>query len=183
MSNYVNSAYRSATEQGIPVPKIVMRMVRSMVQDFAQTNELFDGEENSDEKIARYILDTVEDWNGTPPLLVNRIEPLDLVTDPRIQGARPIIQLGAAVRLLRSTIAKLGRNDMPYTAGNVNAQPNAVWRNLQAIVSEWSTEYENKKTQFKVGQNISDSYGGGGYRAAQTEYYDGYDGDNLYFIL
>jgi len=177
------SSYRTATEQGIPIPTIMIRMVRSMVQDYAQTNELFDGEENSNEKIARYILDTIEDWNGTPPLLSDRLEPLDLVTNNRFHGARPIIQLGSAVRLLRSTILKLARNDMPYTAGNVNAQPNAVWRNLQAIVSEWSAEYENKKTQFKVGQNISVAYGDGGYRAGQTEYYDGYDGDNLYFII
>jgi hypothetical protein len=154
-----------------------------MLQDYPETNELFLGEENSDEKIARYILDTVEDWNGTPPLLSTALEPIDLSTQPRFQGARSIIQLGAMVRVLRSTIVKLARNDLDYTAGNITARPNAVWRNLQALVTEYNQEYEQKKQQFKASQNISAAYGDAGYRAGQTEYYDGYDGDNLFLLL
>jgi hypothetical protein len=162
----------------IRVPKTIVRQVRSLIQDYPYVNELFEGEESSDEKIARHLIEMVEDWNSTPPLLNHRITPLDLLTT-RFSGPRTWLVNATAARVLKAVIFKLARNAVSFTAGNVTIQPNDVWRNLQPLVQELETEYKANKVSFRIAQNVSSAYGDGGYRSALTEHYYGLDADMI----
>jgi hypothetical protein len=167
----------------IRVPKVLVRQVRSLIQDFPTVNELFEGEESSDEKIARHLVEVIEDWNGTPPLLSFKLDPLTLQSQVNFQGPRTWIVNATAARVLRSVMFKLARNDVPYTAGSVTIQPSSVWRNLQPLVQEMEAEYRANKQGFKIAQNVSGAFGDGGYRAALTEHYYGTDADMIAITL
>lgn len=166
----------------IAVPRRIVNDVRSLLQDYTETNELYDGKENSDEKIARYIIDVLEDFNSTPPIFRFRLVPIQLET-AQWSIIRPLITTGTAARVLRSVMTKLARNDVPYTAGNVNMQPNAVWQSLARVYDDYKQEYEAKKAATKVAMNVSMLYGGGPYGVALTEYYDGIETDSIYVVI
>jgi hypothetical protein len=181
----------------VQVPMSVIRDVRSMVSDYAQTNETHEGEESSDEKIGRYIHQVVSDFNGTPPVFRAGIEPMALLM-PMAGPVRALIITGASARLLRSIMIKLARNDVPYTANNVSIQRNAVWRNLQPLVSEMQQEYEQKKLQLKQAANVAGGWGGtggaggidamlttpdGGWRAMLTDQYGGRDLESVFITI
>jgi hypothetical protein len=172
-----------SSNRTIMVPKALVRQVRSLIQDYPFVNELFEGEESGDEKIARHLVEIIEDWNGTPPLLSSKLNPITLQGDANFQGPRTWIINATAARVLRSVMFKLARNDMPYTGGNVTIQPNSVWRNLQPLVQEMEAEYRANKQGFRIAQNVSGAFGDGGYRAALTEHYYGTDADMIAITL
>lgn len=150
------------------VPTKMVQQVRLFIQDYVQTNELFDGQEVTDETLARYIVDTLDDWNSTPPMLSYMLDFSMLMTTPKFQGPRRWIADMAAGRVLRMLIIKRAKQDIPFTAGNVNVQPNAVWRNLEAIYQTIKAEYDSNKMQFKTAENMS-----GAYTVSHTEMWDG----------
>ena len=154
-----------------------------MLADYPQTNEVFSGEENSDEKLARYIVLAFDDWNSMPPLLRLRLSPIDVVASEKYMMLRSLMLDKSMVRILRSTIAKLARNDVPYQAGNVTMQRNAVWRGLMEIANQMDADYERRAQAAKVGINVSRGYGDGGYRASLTEYYDGIEADAIMVVI
>ena len=160
----------SQSNSPIGVPLSLIRQVRSFVQDYAQVNELFDGQESTDELIGRCLVDTIDDWNFTPPLLGVNYTLTNLIDTPSLGAIRKNVVDMAAARLLRILVIKHARQDVPYTAGNVNIQPHAIWRNLENIIAQLEAKYESFKMRYKVAQNVT-----GGYRAVLTELYDGYD--------
>lgn len=181
----------------VAVPRSVIRAVRSTIGDYASTNELHEGEENSNEKIGRYILQTLDDFNGIAPVFGEGVEPMALAV-PAAGPIRSIIITGAAARLLRSVSLKLARNDVPVTMGNVTLQRNSVWRGLQQMAAEMRQEFEQKAHALKVSANISGAWGGGddtagtgvkfftpggGWRAVMTEMYDALDNDSVYLTI
>lgn len=186
-----------ASVHHVPVPLAVVRDVRSMIGDYPGTNELHEGEENSDEKLARYIVQTVDDFNGTPPVFRGGIEPLALLM-PMAGPIRSLIILGASARILQATMLRLARNDVAYTANNVSIQRNSVWRNLQPLVSEMKNDYEQKKMQLKQAANVAGGWGGtggtggidallttpsGGWSAMLTDQYGGMDLESIYITI
>lgn len=152
------------------VPNRLVHQVRTFIQDFAPVNELFQGEESSDALIARAIVDTLADWNYTPPVLNYRITPTDLITQEQYAGVRRAVIDMAGARVLRIISIKHARQDIPYTAGNVNVQPHAVWRNIEGIFASIRAEYESVKKDLKVAENCR-----GGWTYGNTEMYDGLD--------
>jgi hypothetical protein len=181
----------------IYVPLSVVRDVRSNILDYAHTNEIHEGEENSDERIARYINQTVDRFNGIPPILGSGIQPLALLM-PMAGPIRSLIITGATARLLRSVMLKLARNDMPFTANNVTTQPNSVWRSMQAIIQGMEQEFDQDARQLKVAANLGGGWGGyggagninalfhvpdGGWRAILTDMYDGVDSESMYVTI
>jgi|688.fasta_scaffold597893_2 hypothetical protein len=160
----------SQSNNPIGVPLILIRQVRAFVQDYAQVNELFDGQESTDELIGRCLVDTIDDWNYTPPLIGVNYSLAQLIELPALGAIRKNVVDMAAARLLRILVIKHARQDIPYTAGNVNIQPHSIWRNLEGIIAQMEAKYENFKLRYKSAQNVT-----GGYRATMTELYDGYD--------
>ena len=165
------------------VPGSLVRQLRSMLADYPQTNEVFQGEESSDEKLARYIVLAADDWNSLPPILRTTLAPIDVVAVESYYMVRPLLLDGAMIRVLGSIIAKLARNDVPFQAGNVTMQRNAMWRNLTEIRREMKSDYQQHATSAKVAINVSSFYGDGGYRAALTEHSAGLEADAISVVL
>ena len=159
-----------SSEFTVRVPKKLIKQVRRFVQDYPEVNELFEGEETTDQQIARYLVDVVEQWNSTPPLITSAELNLNaLVMNPALRGVRKNIVDAAAARIMSSIVLKLARNDMPYTAGNVTIQPHAVWRNLQPIVQDMKIEFKQFLQEYKIALNIQGAWG-----SVHTEMYVGH---------
>lgn len=174
-NDYVNQG-----EGGIVVPKQLVRQVRRLIQDYPEVNEIFEGEETSDMQLARFLVDMIDDWNYTPPLAPSAmINAVSLVKSPSLSGARKWVVDAAAARAMKSTIMKLARNDMPYTAGNVTIQPNSVWRNLQPIVQDIEIQYREFRDRYKISKNSEAAYG-----VTHSELYIGtYDEREGYLVV
>jgi len=169
--------------RSVVVPGSLVRMLRSMLVDYPQTNELFEGEENSDEKLARYLVLAFDDWNSTPPILRYQLAPIDVVAVTAFYPFRPLVLTSALCAVLQSTMLKLARNDVPYQAGNVTMQRNAPWRNLIELQRQIKLENAQRVTAAKVSLNVAGFYGDGGYRAMLTEHYDGLEADAISVVI
>lgn len=153
----------------IHVPRQLVKQVRRFVQDYAEVNELFEGEETADQTIAEYIVDEVFAWNATPPIIAGAdINPISLVASPGLRGVRKWLVDATSARLMKSVVIKLARNDMPYTAGNVTVQPSAVWRNLQPIIQDLELQYKEFRQNYKIQRNSEAAYG-----VVHSEFYVG----------
>lgn len=144
----------------VHVPRQLVKGVRRFMQDFVEVNELFEGEETADQVLAEYIVDECAAWNAEPPMThYADISPISLVANARLRGVKKWIIDATAARALKSVIMKLARNDMPYTAGNVTVQPNAVWRNLQPIVQDLELQYKEFRRNYKISKNAESAFG------------------------
>lgn len=152
------------------VPKQLVKRVRGFVQDFAEVNELFEGEETANETIARYVADVVAAWNVHPPIdMSSQINPISLVMNPALAGVAVHIVNATSARVLKSVMFKLARNDMPYTAGNTSVQPNSVWRNLQPMIQDLEIQFREFRDAYKIQKNTEGAYG-----ASHSQLYVGY---------
>lgn len=140
------------------VPVLLITQVREILQDYRNINELFEGEELSDEQIGRFIVDTIDDWNYTPPILNPLITPTSVLTN-RAEGAiRVAIVKGSAIRGKKLLIYRHAKNDMPFTGGNITVQAHGIWANLFKLLELEQAEFQNTKTQIKVALNIRGAY-------------------------
>jgi hypothetical protein len=162
----------SQSDLSSAVPMKLIQQVRTFIQDFAPTNELFQGQEVTDELIGRCIVDTIDDWNGTPPILAYQISGYLLMSQVRFQGVRKNIVDMSGARVLRILSIKHARNDIPFTAGNVNVQSHSIWRNLENIIGMIKQDYDTYKAQFKLAENLNNCY-----TISYTEMWDGFISD------
>jgi hypothetical protein len=141
---------------------------------------LVEGEETSDQQIARLMIDEIDAWNYTPPIIqAAYINAVSLVAVPSLGGVRKWIVDATAARTLKSVVMKLARNDMPYTAGNVTVQPNAVWRNLQPIIQDLELQYKEFRQNYKIAKNSEAAFG-----VSHSELYVGvYDNREGYVVV
>lgn len=162
------------------VPKQLVRQVRRFVQDYVEVNELFEGEETSDQQIAAYMVDEIQTWNYTPPIIMSaEINAVSLVAVPTLGSVRKWIIDATSARVMKSVLFKMARNDMPYTSGNVTIQPNAVWRNMQPIIQDLELQYKEFRDRYKIAKNADAAYG-----VAYSELYVGvYDNREGYLVV
>jgi hypothetical protein len=145
------------SDSGIPVPIKLVSQVRDQIQDHTATNELFEGMELTDLQIAKFIVDTVDDWNYTPPPLTV-LSPTDLIATATNGAIRVAVLKGASAKCLRVLAMRHAKNDMPFTAGNTTIQAHAIWRNILQLAETLTGEYETSKVRIKVGLNIQNAY-------------------------
>lgn len=162
----------SQSDDSRPVPLKLINQVRTFIQDYAPTNELFQGQEVTDDLLGKCLIDILDDWNGTPPILSYTLGFTHLMQQPRFQGVRRMIVDMAGARALRIISIKHAKNDIPFTAGNVNIQAHSVWRNLENIIAMIKADYDNFKAQFKVAENMTNAY-----TISYTEMWDGFIND------
>lgn len=161
----------------VAVPKNLVRAVRRFIQDYPEVNDLIaSSEEATDETIARFIVDVVDEWNATPPIIHPMLDPANVGLNPNLMGIRTQIVNAASARTLKSAMIRMARNDMPYTAGNVTVQTNAVWRNLQPILQDLEIQYKQFRLDYKVAQNISGAWGVAHSDFLMATYQTGRDG-------
>lgn len=167
-------------EDVILVPKQLVKQVRRFMQDYVEVNEIYEGEETADNTLARYLVDEIDAWNATPPIIRQAtINAISLVAVDTLGGVRKWIVDATAARALKSVVIKLARNDMPYTAGNVSVQPNSVWRNLQPIIQDIELQYKEFRQNYKISKNVEAAYG-----TTHSEMYVGiYDNREGYLVV
>lgn len=148
----------------VQVPIEIVNTVRTLLSDFGVTNELVEGKEWSDEWIARNIVSVVADFNTVPPVLDEKVSVVALYSDS-FADLKHWVEEAAVARILRFGSIRLARNALPYTAGSINYDPNAVWQNYKALGDELWQEWTVKRDQKKLSMNVD-----GGWGVANTDY-------------
>lgn len=126
--------------------------VRLFMRDHPELNRLIAGEEHSNRQIVWAILDTLDDFNTTPPFTR-----FDLSTFP----SRSLLLRGVACALLESVGILQTRNHLSFSDGGITVGINDKTQFIQAWLQVFRNAYEDKKTKLKVSYNIESAWGGG----------------------
>tara|TARA_B100000886_G_C20408326_1_gene485847 strand:+ start:1424 stop:1954 length:531 start_codon:yes stop_codon:yes gene_type:complete len=151
-----NKLSPEASARSIP-PKLLdaIALVRAKLRDFPELNRLIEGRETSDREIAFAIVDAIDDFNTTPPLLgsytIENFPSMSLL----IRGA--IINVLESVGLLQT------RNQMSYSDGQgvgVGISDKAPL--LLNWIQLYQGQYEQKKFRLKQALNLGNALNGSG---------------------
>lgn len=149
----------------IEVPVIFVNEVRELLSDDEESNELFEGTEFSDQRLAKHLVAVVQDWNLTPPVLdVDLTVAFLLANDGDLRQIRMWVIEATVARALRFGAIRGARNQMAYQAGSVTFDPNQNWQNYISLANQMWEEWERRKRDKKVSLNIE-----GGYHVAHTD--------------
>jgi hypothetical protein len=146
----VNASIDQSVTQGriLDNPSKLINYVRAYLRDYPELNRLLSGQETSDRQIAQSIVNAVDDWNSTPPLLT----PVSIQTFPSLS----LLLQGSVIYLLQSVAMLQLRNHLSYSDGQgqqistSDKSPQLMaWANLMA------SQYESKKFRLKKALNIT----------------------------
>ena len=142
-----------------PLWRLAVNIVRTSIRDDPRLNRLITGEETNDRMIAWAIVDCLDNFNITPPLLNPPFELYHfLAADGRISGFS-MIRVGTVARLLESIIHLKMRNYMSYSDGGVTVTTEEGVPQLMQLKGAMEQYYENIKREYKVAKNISRAMG------------------------
>lgn len=151
-----SKAIEPSVQAGIP-PKLlnVIAAVRAKMRDYAQLNRLVAGQETSDRQIAFAIMEAIDDFNTTPPLIGS----FTLDTFP----STSLLINGAVIFTLESVGLLQTRNQMNYSDGQgVQVGVNDKAPMLMQWIGRFQQQYENKKMRLKQAINLNHALNGGG---------------------
>jgi hypothetical protein len=144
----------------------VIQAVRLFMRDFPQFNRLIEGEESNDRMIAFALVDAVDEFNNSPPLL----GPFDLSTFPSIHL---LIRMTVA-SLLDSVVLLNSRNYLQYHDGGGTFSTSAS--NVQMLMN-WANMLKStnaqKIRQLKIAINIQGALGNPGL-SSEYDWVHGY---------
>lgn len=129
-----------------------IQLVRSYMRDYPELNRLIAGEESNNRQIAWAILDTLDDFNTTPPF--TRFGMQDF-------PSRSLLLRGVVCTLLESIGILQTRNHLQFSDGGITVGVNDKTPFLQAWIQLFRNGYEDKKLKIKVAYNIESAWGGG----------------------
>lgn len=128
------------------------RYLRLFTRDTPQLNRLTRKEESDNEMFDFALEMAISDWNSTTPIL-------GAVTIQNFPSLFLLMQ-GAAIQLLISQGILQARNELQYNAGGSSF----VRSNKSNYYMQWAinlqNQYELKKRNIKIQQNISRGWGG-----------------------
>lgn len=130
------------------------RLLRLFLNDTPELNRLIRQEESTDPKLDLALLLTIDDFNTTPPLLGN----YTIENFPSIW----MLIYGAAIQTLRSAGLLQSRNELVYSSGGVSVRVFDKTQLYQSWIAQFVAEYERKKQNFKIAQNIGAAMGNPG---------------------
>lgn len=131
--------------------RILMRQLREFLRDDPTLNELIEGKESSDGQMKQAILDALEDWNTTPPILAS----VTVATHP----SRRLLVRSAAIEILVSMGIYFARNDLTYSDGGVTVADKNKAPMYAQYVQQLQADFERKKLDLKKSQNIALGFG------------------------
>jgi hypothetical protein len=140
--------------------------VRMFIRDKRELNRLLRGEnESSDDEIQLALMNALRDWNTTPPMLGG----VTLANHP----AKHLLLMAAAVEVVRGAMLWHSREHMPSSDGGTSADDHAKAGEYSAWLDRVQQDYERKKTDYKVAENLQAALGG---MSCPSEYalYHGY---------
>lgn len=131
----------------------VIQRIRIYIRDTKELNKLLGNKfESDDPAIRQAIIDAVNDWNISQPPLT----PIDLRTHP----AKLLLIKRACIELVKSAMLWHSREHMPSQDGGTSADDHAKFSEYSSWVQMVEPEYERKKTELKVSQNVAQCWGG-----------------------
>ena len=144
----------------------MVAIVRNYVRDFPELNRLISGEESSDRMIAWAVVDAMEDFNQTPPLIGS----FSLSEIPK-----HILIRMATVSLLESVGILQTRNNLKFSDGGISVGVSDKAPMLMNWIGYMRREFERKKLEWKIAKNIEAAWG----RGVHSEYWliNGFYGD------
>lgn len=147
---------KSSTPKPLP-PQLVMviGMVRAKLRDYPELNRLCAGQETSDRQIAMAMVEAIDDFSMTPPLL----GPYTLDSFPSVS----LLVDGTIIRVLQSVGLLQTRNQMNYSDGQgVQVGVNDKTPMLMQWINLFTSQYEQKKLSLKKALNLQGALNGGG---------------------
>ena len=142
--------------------KKAIKYGRYFLTDTPELNLLLRTYETDDDKMLFCIDMAISDYNITAPILR---PPIGIMNYPSLY----LLMHGIAIQALKSAGLFQLRNSLPYSSGGSNFHRYGKHRDYLAFIQLFSNDYELKKRQFKVTENIS--RGWGGYGGVHSEYY------------
>lgn len=124
--------------------------VRLFLRDFGEFNRLISGQESSDMMITLAVEYALEDFNTTPPFTN-----FSLTNVPSLS----VLMDGTIIRILRSAGILQSRNRLNYNDGGVTVAISDKAGDYQSWIASFVNEYERKKREVKIAQNIIGGFG------------------------
>jgi hypothetical protein len=133
----------------------VIGMVRAKLRDYPELNRLVSGQETSDRQIAMAMVEAIDDYNTSPPL----IDGVTLDTYPSVS----LLVNGTIIYTLQSIGLLQTRNMMNYSDGQgVQTGVNDKTPMLLQWIQLFTQQYEAKKLRLKKAINLNGALNGGG---------------------
>ena len=131
------------------------KYLRMFMMDNEEMNRLLGRKELDDERHELAIMMTLSDWNTTAPIIGRH----DIVSFPSLY----LLLTGAAIQCLKMAGFYQSRNELTYSSGGSSF----VRANKTPYYMSWlqnlSAEYEQKKMQVKIQNNIEGALSGHGF--------------------
>lgn len=129
-----------------------VQQVRSFMRDYPELNRLIAGEESSNRQIVWAILDTLDDFNTSPPFTSFGMQNFP---------SKSVLIRGVVSSLMESIGLLQTRNQLSFTDGGIQVGINDKTPFIQAWIQVFRNQYESKKERIKVAYNIESAWEGG----------------------
>ena len=129
------------------------QQVRHFIRDYPELNRLIAGEESSTRQIVWAIMDTLDDFNTTPPLITQ----FGLINFP----SKSLLIRGVVCSLLESIGLLQTRNHLNFSDGGIQVGINDKTPFIQSWLQIFRNRWEDKTAKLKVAINIENAWGGG----------------------
>jgi hypothetical protein len=133
--------------------KKARKYLRLFTMDTPELNRLVQGYEIDEDRLEFAIMLTISDWNSTTPL----IGKVTLGNFPSLY----LLIHGAAIQCLKMAGMYQSRNELTYSSGGSSFVRANKTPYYQSWIQNFASEYEAKKLNMKIQQNIEKSYGKG----------------------
>jgi hypothetical protein len=130
----------------------MVSQIRLFIRDYPELNRLIAGEESSNRQIVWAIIDTLDDFNTTPPFTT-----FSLTNFP----SRSVFVRGVVCSLLESIGLLQTRNHLTFSDGGIQVGISDKTPYIQSWLQVFRNAYEEKKQRIKVAYNIETAWGGG----------------------
>lgn len=128
------------------------KYLRLFLRDTPQLNRLIRKEE-SDDDLLTFALDMcIDDWNSTVPVIGNTT----ISNFPSLY----LLMHGAVIQVLKTQGLYQARNELTYNTGGSSFIRSNKSNYYQSWMINFSNEYELKKRNLKIAQNVSRGWGG-----------------------
>jgi hypothetical protein len=128
------------------------KYLRLFLRDTPELNRLTRKEESDDEML-QFALDmAIDDWNTTTPVIGN----YSIENFPSLY----LLLHAAAIQILKSQGIYQARNQLQYNSGGSSFVRSDKTQIYMAWMTNFSNEYELKKRNLKLQQNINRGWGG-----------------------